>query len=75
VEKYLDRVRHIEFQIVADGFGDTIHLGERDCTIQRRYQKIIEESPAFGISDESAVRWGMPPSVLHDRSGTRISDG
>ncbi len=52
VEKYLEKVRHIEFQIVADNAGNTIHLGERDCTIQRRYQKIIEESPAFGISPE-----------------------
>jgi acetyl-CoA carboxylase biotin carboxylase subunit len=58
IEKYLQKARHIEFQIVADKAGNTIHLGERDCTIQRRYQKIIEESPAFGLSDEMQKEMG-----------------
>jgi acetyl-CoA carboxylase biotin carboxylase subunit len=58
VEKYLEKARHIEFQIVADNSGETIHLGERDCTIQRRYQKIIEESPSFGITDRKRDEMG-----------------
>jgi len=50
IEKFIERPRHIEFQIVADKFGNIAHLGERECTIQRRYQKLIEESPAPGLS-------------------------
>jgi acetyl-CoA carboxylase biotin carboxylase subunit len=46
IEKYIDKARHIEIQILADQFGNTVHLGERDCTIQRRFQKLIEEAPS-----------------------------
>jgi acetyl-CoA carboxylase biotin carboxylase subunit len=58
LEKYVAAARHIEFQILADHYGNVIHLGERECTIQRRYQKLIEESPSTYITPELRAKIG-----------------
>ena len=58
IEKYMDQPRHIEFQLLADSHGNIVHLGERECSIQRRYQKIIEESPSTALTPEIRQKMG-----------------
>ncbi|MEL6222784.1 MAG: acetyl-CoA carboxylase biotin carboxylase subunit [Cyanobacteria bacterium J06626_14] len=58
IEKFIENPRHIEFQILADSYGNVIHLGERDCSIQRRHQKLLEEAPSIALTSELRSKMG-----------------
>src|SRR3954463_5742479 len=75
IEKYVEAPRHIEFQILGDHFGQVIHLGERECSIQRRHQKLIEESPSPALSEKMRRRMGCividaAKAVQYSNAGT-----
>ncbi len=75
IEKYLERPRHIEFQILADSKGRTIHLNERECSIQRRHQKLIEETPSPIVTEELRYEMGSiaikaAASIKYENAGT-----
>jgi len=74
IEKFFPRAKHIEFQILADSFGDTIHLFERECSIQRRHQKIIEESPSLFLTRELRQKMGKA-AVAAARAASYVNAG
>ena len=75
IEKYVEEPRHVEIQVVGDKFGNVVHLGERDCSIQRRHQKLIEESPSAGIDSKTREKMGkfaakLAKGIGYDSVGT-----
>ncbi|MDD5571102.1 MAG: acetyl-CoA carboxylase biotin carboxylase subunit [Bacteroidales bacterium] len=75
VEKYLYKPRHIEFQVFGDKFGNVIHLGERECSIQRRHQKLLEEAPSIALDEKLRKKMGdtaikMAKAVKYENAGT-----
>ena len=75
IEKYVEEPRHVEIQVIGDKFGNVVHLGERDCTIQRRHQKLVEESPSVGIDKKTREKMGkvaahLAKGIGYDSVGT-----
>ena len=71
MEKYLETPRHIEIQVLADGQGNAVHLGERDCSMQRRHQKVLEEAPAPGLTEKQRHKIGKICTEACKRIGYR----
>src|SRR5207249_7427747 len=71
LEKYLSHPRHIEIQILADGHGNVVHLGERDCSLQRRHQKVLEEAPSPALNDNQRAEIGRLGADAMRRLGYR----
>jgi propionyl-CoA carboxylase alpha chain len=69
MERFIKRIRHIEIQIIADNYGNVVHLGERECSIQRRYQKIIEETPSTAVDNALRERMGAMACNLAREAG------
>ncbi|MDO5590490.1 MAG: acetyl-CoA carboxylase biotin carboxylase subunit [Lachnospiraceae bacterium] len=69
IEHFVEEPRHIEFQILADKYGNVVHLGERDCSIQRNHQKMIEESPSIALSDELREKMGQKAVMAAKAAG------
>ena len=75
IEKYVEEPRHVEIQVIGDKFGNVVHLGERDCSIQRRHQKLIEEAPSAGIDARTREKMGkfaakLAKGIGYDSVGT-----
>ena len=75
IEKYVEEPRHVEIQVIGDKYGNVIHLGERDCSIQRRHQKLVEEAPSAGIDEKTREKMGkfaakLAKGIGYDSVGT-----
>ena len=71
IERYLPSVRHVEVQVFADAHGNTVHLGERDCSVQRRHQKLVEEAPGPGLTDATRAKLGAAAVKAAEAVGYR----